>query len=64
MDTDLFSVYSVCSVDKNHLPRRTRMDTDLFSVYSVCSVDNKSNFYEKDYFDYRALHCQQGGQCP
>ena len=40
------------------------MDTDLFSVYSVCSVDNKSNFYEKDYFDYRALHRQQGGQCP
>ena len=39
MDTDLRSVDSVCSVDINHLPWRTRMDTDLRSVDSVCSVD-------------------------
>ena len=41
MNTDFYSVDSVCSVDYlfSTSPRRSRMNTDLYSVYSVCSVD-------------------------
>ena len=41
MNTDLYSVDSVCSVDYlfSTSPWRTRMNTDFYSVDSVCSVD-------------------------